>query len=80
MTLYTFIDEESIKVPYLREDKEDPRLRDEEGNLIIPTFRVEALSLEEAMRNAGKTELEISEAIGSVGRETLKELKKAVKG
>jgi len=80
MTIYTFIDEESIKVPYLREDEEDPRPRDEEGNLIIQTFRVEALSLEKAMRKAGKTELEISEVIGSVGRETLKELKKAVEG
>ena len=80
MTIYTFIDEESIKVPYLREDEEDPRPRDDEGNLIIPTFLVEALSLEKAMRKAGKTEREISEAIGSIGMETLKELKKAVEG
>lgn len=48
MTLYTFIDEASLCVPYLRDDETDQRPRDEDGALLVKASRVEADSLEEA--------------------------------
>lgn len=48
MTLYTFIDEAALRVPYLRDDETDPRPRDDDGALVVPCHRTEADSLEEA--------------------------------
>ena len=48
MTIYTFINDEALRVPYLRDGETDQRTRDEDGALLVQAIRVEADSLEEA--------------------------------